>query len=127
VYNLVANDPELADLGVERVYAAHSADTPPEELFVVIRWESSTSWLGATGVERVLFWAHDANQDFTRIDSVLRRIRDILSQATHVLGEDDWFLTQARWVGEGPDVWDFEQGLSIKFSEFETVSRYARP
>lgn len=125
VYTLISEDSELATLGVGNTYAANAVDTPPEDLFVVIKWEPTRKAFGLKGIDRISVWAYDTNQDYGRIDSVLRRIKELLTGSVHVAGADGWTLTQADWLGEGPDLYDSGYNAVTRYAEFDTVSRYA--
>ena len=129
VQQLVALDPVLGNgpggIGVENVYAANSVDTPPEQLFIIIKWEPTTVVFKTTGTDRISVWVHDKDRDYTRIGQALERLKTILTDAVHVSGEDGWVLTTAEWRGESPDLYDGGYETVTRFAEFDVVSRYA--
>lgn len=124
VHELIENDLELESLGVEAVYGSNSIDTPAEKLFVVIRWDATPVAFKSTGADRCSIWAHDKNRDYTRIDKVLQRIKDLLTEAVHHEGGDGWTMTLASWNGEGPDLVDGGFHTVTRYADFTVVSRY---
>lgn len=124
VHTLVSTDVEIGDIGVQNTYAANSVDSPPEELFVIIKWEPTTKAFKKRGIDRVTVWVHDRQRDYGRIDSVLARLKDLLPDAVHVAGTDGWTLTTADWLGEGPDLFDSGYQTVTRWAEFSVVSRY---
>lgn len=123
LYSLLADDGVLVGLGVEAIYPVNAVDTPPEECFLIIRWDDTTKAYGVTGSNRATVWAHDKDRDYERITGVLQRIEDLLAGAVHRAGEDGWTLTQADWLGQGPDLFDSGYETCTRYSDFQVVSR----
>jgi len=124
VQSLLQDDTDLLALGVQTVYASNAVDTPEEDCFLVVRWESTTAAFKTTGSDRVSIWAHDKNRDYGRINEALRRIKNLLTEAVHVEGADGWTMTLAEWNGEGPDLLDGGFDTVTRYSDFTVVSRY---
>jgi hypothetical protein len=122
---LLTEDEELADLGLQRVYAANETDTPEEDCFAIIRWET-TPFVAFRGVapSACTIWVHDRERTYGRISLVLQRIQQLLESTVHYLGPDDWTLTQADWTGEGPDLFDSGYGTCTRYGGFTVVARY---
>lgn len=122
--SLLEEDADLAGLGVGAVYPTNSVDTPPEDLFIVIRWDPTTAAFGTTGSSRVAIWVHDTQRDYGRITDCLLRIRDLLTDTVHRTGADGYTLTTAEWLGEGPDLFDGGYNTCTRYADFTVVSRY---
>lgn len=123
VQHLLETDAELAALGVEEVYGSNAADSAPENLFLVCHWEAGTAAFGDRGTDSLLVWAHSKDRDYGPLDAVLRRVRELLAEATHLLGEDGRTLTTARWNGWGDDAYDDGYNTITKNADFTIVSR----
>jgi hypothetical protein len=127
VQALLEGDAELAAAGVQAVYATNSVDTPGEDMFLVVRWDTTDAAFGVHGTDRFSVWAHDRSRDYGRIKTVLARLRTLIPAQVHLAGDDDWVLTTARWLGEGPDLFDDGYGTVTRYADFQAVSRYASP
>ena len=110
-YALLVGDSELSALGVtaQTVIANNAVDTMREIPFVVLRWEEvQTRWgkAGSRGKQRLTVWAHDRSGDYTRINTVLDRIKVLYEPVQHLVGVDGRTITQFDWVGESADLYD---------------------
>lgn len=122
---LLEEDLALQEAGVEAVYPTNSVDTPKEDLFIVIRWDPTTAAFGAHGTDRFTIWVHDREKDYGRINTCLARLRDLVPAQIHLVGADDWVLTSATWLGEGPDLYDGGYETLTRYADFQGSSRYA--
>ena len=123
VYSLLSTDPELAALGV-KFHGFQAVDTPSERPFATIRW--GTEDPGARrdrGAQGLTIWVYDRPASFIRIDAVIRRIKEVLLDATHVPGDDGLTLTQARWVSDSQDMFDDIYGCLLRTTSFDVLSR----
>lgn len=109
------------------MYPTNSVDTPGEDLFVVIRWDPTNAVFGVHGTDRFTVWVHDKQKDYGRITDCLNRLRDLIPAQTHLVGADGWVLTTAKWLGEGPDLYDGGYETLTRYADFQSVSRYASP
>lgn len=123
LFKLLSEDNTLQSLGVENVYPTNAVDTPPEDCFLVIRWEPSTMAFKNVGSDRVSIWAHDRSRDYGRIDEVLQHLKELLPATIHLPGEDGQTLTTSEWLGEGPDLFDAGYQTVVRFVEFTVISR----
>lgn len=123
VVQLLRDDSDLNGLGLQQVYAANAVDTPSEDFFLVVKWDSTVGQFKTFGSDQTQIWAHDKNRDYGRINSALQRIKDLLTDAVHYAGEDGWTLTTAEWLGEGPDLFDSGYGTCTRYADFTIVSR----
>lgn len=126
VNTLLAEDTALADLGVEAVYGSNSIDSPTEDCFIVIRWETDDPRVyGRRAPNRCTIWAHDTDRDYGRIDKVLERVDELLTGTVHREGADGWTLTLAEFNTHGPDLRDDGFNTVTRWSDFTVVSRYS--
>ena len=123
LFTLLAQDTALVALGVQAVYPTNSVDTPPEACFLILRWDAKDIAFGRTGVTRCTVWAHDRDRDYGRIAKVLQRVEDLLAGTVHRAGQDGWTLTQADYLGQGPDLFDSGYSTCTRYSDFQVVSR----
>lgn len=114
----------LASLGFTLVVASNSVDTPPDDRFLIVKWLDTNQVFGDTGPKSFQIWAHDKDRDYTQIGLALKRVKDLLSAVTHVVGEDGWTLTQADWRGEGPDLYDGGYETCTRYADFQAATRY---
>lgn len=124
LHSLIATDPVLLTIGLEKVYATNSVDTPPEQFFIVIRWDNVTRAFKTKGSQRVSVWVHDKQRDYGRINKALKRLKELLPGTVHREGSDEWILTLAEWEGEGPDLVDGGFHTITRYADFTVVSRY---
>ena len=122
--SLLEGDQPLIDLGVTTVYPTNSVDTPPDSLFLIVRWDPTTRAFGSKGQDRVQIWAHDKSHDYGRVSACLARLRDLLPAAVQLPGADGWTFVTAEWRGEGPDLYDDGYQTVTRFADFTLVSRY---
>lgn len=124
VQTLLTGDSVLVDLGFGEVLAANSVDTPPLKRFIIVKWDPTSVAFKTTGTDRVQIWCHDKDRDYTQIGLALRRIKTLLTDAVHVVGEDGWTLTTADWLGEGPDLYDGGYETCTRYADFQCATRY---
>lgn len=129
VYNLLVGDTQLSALGItaSTIFSVASMDTAPRtQPFVVLRWSNlNVRWNMANqrGKQNLQVWAHDHGGDYGRIVSVLDRVFDILTNASHIVGSDGYIMTQADWRGESEDLKDDGLKTITRNSAWEIVSR----
>jgi hypothetical protein len=125
VYYLLTHDGVLNALGIQpaTVYQTNTVDNPDVKPFVVIRWETKTVSFEKRGSQSLSIWAHDDRGDYSRIDSILERVIDILLSAEHVVGTDGYTLTCARYLSTSDDFWDDGYQTITRYCTFSIVSR----
>lgn len=128
LYKLLDQDAELAALGFETVYAQNATDTPPEERFIVLRWEvPNPRAFAQKAVDRCVVAFHDKDQDYGQIDLGIERVKEIVRGVTHFPGGDGWVMTQASWNTDGPDLWDDGFKTVTRWTDISVNSRYDGP
>lgn len=124
VFGILIGDAVLRDdLGVETVYASGSVDTPQENRFVILRWETSDRAFGVEGRDRLLVWVHDRTDDYGPVDLALNRCRDLLQAAVHVSGADGVTLSQADWYERSGDLRDGGYHTVTRWDAYTVVGR----
>lgn len=124
LYSLLETDPYLSSL-FPRVYAQNSVDTPPEQRFIVIRWEQGDRVFGNHLSERVSIWFHDKDFHYEAIQQGVDRLREISSEVIHREGADGNVLTCLDWISVGPDLADDGFHTRTKWVNLLVVSRTA--
>jgi hypothetical protein len=116
---------DLLVLGLqpEQTYAANAIDTPIEKPFIVMRWEEVTPAFKDKGTQGLTVWVHDELGDYTRIDLMLEKVKEILTAMVHVAGSDGRVITLIEWTGDSPDFWDDGFNTITRNSGFRVVSR----
>ena len=109
---------------IEATYGSNSVDSPREQSFIVLHWETTTAAFGSRGTTVLFVWVHDRERDYTRcIDPALTWVRETLTESFHVLGDDGVTLTCATWVGESDDLFDDGYGTISRYAQFTIVAR----
>ncbi len=126
--SLLGNDTELRVDGIttDSIHAFQSVDAPPasEETFIIVRWGiSASSPFPSRGPVSVTLWVYDVPSSYIRIDRIIKRCREILENAVHVVGSDGWTLTTASWSGTSEDGYDDAFARLMKNVTFNVVSR----
>ena len=119
LFSLLENDPELPV-----VYGSGGVDTPPEEPFIIIRWELHTAEFIGHGPSSVLVWAHDKQPNYDRVDRILERVEYLLGEVTHLPGSDGWDLTQAKVTERSGDLYDDVFRTCTRYLGVRASSRY---
>jgi hypothetical protein len=125
VWQLISGDTTLNALGIVQAntYTTNSVDNPETKPFVIIRFETVTAAFGQIGAQNMSIWAHDERGDYSRIDQILQRIQDILTNAVHVAGNDGFTLSSSRYQGTSDDLWDDGYRTITRYSTFSVLSR----
>jgi hypothetical protein len=130
VYALLSGDTQLSALGITpaTIYSANAIDDAERKPFVMLRWEETQSRWGlrnSPGKQVLTVWAHDQSGSYARINLILERVREILSESFHIVGADGRILTQADWRGDSADLWDDGFRTITRNSAYDIVSREA--
>lgn len=106
----IANDVTLAGLGVvPSGVLAGDVDTPTERPFIQLRWGETSPGLSTVDNRVLAIWVHDQPGDYTRIDSIIRRIKQIFDGLTPVQHSTGWLL-EIEWVTDSDDLTDDGHG-----------------
>lgn len=122
VWGLLKVDPVLNGLGINEnsLFGSYAPDSPSADLqkWMVIRWGISEARLGRDSDVRRKFlsiWAYDRQRDFTDIDLMLERVRDILYPLKAInYNNSNGYITEVIDNGYSDDVWDPQYEASTK-------------
>lgn len=105
VFTLLTTDAELQAEGidVDSVWNIEAVDNPDRgKPFLVTAWaEVPRPTHPAARRRNLLVWAHDEGGDYSRIDRILERVRQLLVGTVHQGG-----ITQVDWEGASGDLYD---------------------
>lgn len=127
VFNLLTEDPELNDLGInsDTVFHNWSSEERPSNTsaFAILRWENEEKPIWGSekerNVRRLTLWVHwprELTNDFNRVTEVLERADEVLGAARDVPGDDGYSLSFVDFGGRSADIVD---------EGFNTITRNA--
>lgn len=123
VLSALRSDSDLTNLvAAENILTNYSSEGRPSNLnpgaFIILRWEEANQNLKNSSVSRTLtLWAHypaERSTDYSRLDAIMLRAKEILVDMEQVLGEDGYTVTCIEYNGESAD---------LKDDAFNTISR----
>lgn len=124
----LANDEGLRQMGFakEAVYSAENVDTPSERPFIVIRWlvRDPVIRQAPSQPNRFQVWCYDERGDYSRIDAMLDRVREVLTGIRAQQTSTGW-ITRVDWDGDGGDAYDDVYEALVRTSSYTAVASYA--
>lgn len=116
------NDATLAGLGITSagVYSG-DVDTPQERPFIQLRWGQTTPGLDAVDNRVLVVWVHDRPGDYTTIDSIVRRIKEIFRSIEATQHDAGWIL-KIEWVTDSDDLTDDGHGTITRTTTHNLVA-----
>lgn len=126
VYTAIATDGTLRSLGLpaSNVFASQSVDTPPDQPFITLRWGSTFKGVHqeAPSTEQILdVWVNDQPADYSRIDSMIQRIKWIMAALAGVKTEVG-YITCIEWTGDGTDDVDDAYGTIVRTTSYRVIA-----
>lgn len=115
IQSLLSEDADLRALGVAdgAVVAANTLDDSIQfRPLIVVKWSFVNRGIGPSRRNLLELWVYDVPGDYTRIDAIINRSREILGMAA-AISDGDGAITQIDWDGDGEDGYD--DGLSALF------------
>lgn len=113
VRSIITADATLLGLGVVAAgVLAGDVDTPRDRPFINIRWGVTTPGVGGVDRRSVVVWVHDKPGDYTRIDTILKRIKFLLA-AQPTAGTADMgggYAVGLQWLTDSDDLVDDGHG-----------------
>jgi hypothetical protein len=97
------------------------ADTPESRPYIVQRWAETTIGVGDSRPRSLVLWFHDAGNNYDRVDAMLRRARDILTEIHGVRTDTGW-ITTIDWVTDSGDLSDQETHTILRTSTYTVVA-----
>lgn len=117
------SDTQLMAEGVTRAGTySGDVDSPTQRPYIVLRWQESTPGVGrsATKQRGLIVYVHDNYNDYTRIDRILRRIRQVFEAIAGARTENGW-ITQADWLTDSGDLSDDTSRTIMRTSAYNFV------
>ena len=124
IFSALSSDLVLNGLGITEatLHTNHNVDTPNIKPFVVIRYLATpqATFKGSPVNSRIVqFWVHDEPGDYHRINSVLRRIKDILPALEGQEDPDGGYIMDVLWQGNSDDFTDDEAKTITRNAQYQ--------
>lgn len=121
VRSALTDDPTLAARGVvPQAVLSGDVDTPEERPFLQLRWNNTTPALDVVSRRDLVIWVHDTPGDYERIDSIIRRIKTIMSGLVG-LPHPEGHVMVCEWTGDSADLADDGHGTITRTTSFSIV------
>lgn len=122
IAGLLVADATLAAQGVVQAgVISGDVDTPADRPFVQLRWGQATPGLSTVDNRVLVIWVHDTPGDYTRIDTIVRRIKEIFRGVSAQPHETGW-ITEIQWVTDSDDLTDDGHGTITRTTTHNLVS-----
>lgn len=119
----IIGDATLNGLGITNQNSfAVDVDTPQDRPFLQIRWGRNDVALTKTevGFRNLTIWVHDQPGDYTKIDTIILRLRALLPT---LVGESNGlgFVMAVEWTGDSEDLSDDGHRTITRNTSFRLV------
>lgn len=122
VRQALVNDATLASYGVVAAgVLAGDVDTPSARPFINLRWGETTPGLSTVDNRVVSIWVHDRPGDYTRIDNIIRRIKQVLIALEGTQHTTGWIVA-VEWVTDSDDLTDDGHGTITRTTTHTLVA-----
>jgi hypothetical protein len=123
VFSRLTTDATLNSLGItaNSVFTTHDADTPQVRPMIVLRWGLTDNVLNHSSMaaRALQVWVHDHPGDYERIETILRRVRTLLtSVSAENAGASDEWVSEIRWDRFSEDLSDEDAGTITRNGDF---------
>lgn len=121
VRSAILADPTLSGLGVvSQGVLAGDVDTPKQRPFLNLRWGQTLPGLDVVQRRTLEIWVHDKPNDYTRIDSILVRLRAVV---VSVVGSSNGLghVVGVEWTGDSDDLVDDGHDTITRTASFSLV------
>jgi hypothetical protein len=103
---LLTSDLQLESLGVTPASLfAGDVDTVEPRPYVVLRWGEASPGVDVSRRRVLTVWVHDNPNDYTVIDKIIKRIREIYEAVAGLRTEVGW-ITGIDWLTDSEDLTD---------------------
>jgi hypothetical protein len=120
----IHTDPQLNALGVTKdtFYTGDPAvDNKTLTIYVVARYLGRTTGVGESRPQGVTFYVHDRPNDFTRINAIIYRIRQVLTALGPQKTDTGW-ITQVDWLTDGDEISDDATRTILRQTSFSIIA-----
>jgi hypothetical protein len=130
IYQLLSGDSELQSYqagGIEVMGSARTDSPKRTKVFIVLGYRETPKAFGQVGAQECVVWVHQAKElarSYQLIDQILNRAVEVITSATHVMGNDGWEMSSASWLGNSADLIDESLATLTKNASFRVASRY---
>lgn len=124
VFDLLANDPVLNGLGItaDSIFNANDVDTIRVRPFMITAWANTAPGMDRVRQRSLRVWVHDEPSDYRRIDDVLERVCELLTNQYGVItGDNGRSVLQIEWEGDSDDLSDDVQRTITRNSDYNVV------
>lgn len=123
VFSLLTTDTTLIALGItaDSVFTTHDVDTPQVRPMIVLRWGLTDNVLNRSPIASrgLQVWVHDQPGDYERIETILRRVRTLLtSVSAQNAGASDAWVSEIKWERFSEDLSDEDAGTIARNGDF---------
>jgi hypothetical protein len=123
VFSRLTTDATLNSLGItaNSVFTTHDVDTPQVRPMIVLRWGLTDNVLNHSpmAARALQVWVHDRPGDYERIETILRRVRTLLtSVSAENAGASDEWVSEIRWDRFSEDLSDEDAGTITRNGDF---------
>ncbi len=117
----IVTDPDINLDGVdEDAFFAVDVDTPQVRPFVQLRWGTNNPGLDVVTRRFLTIWVHDEPGDYSRIDRIVFRLRQILPLLEGTVNGSQSILA-VEWTGDSEDLTDDGHQTIARTASFELV------
>jgi hypothetical protein len=118
----LTTDAKLNELGLVRAsYFSGDVDTVTARPYVVARWLSRLPGVGESRPQGVTFYVHDRPNDYTRINAIIYRMRQVLTGLGPQRTDTGW-ITQVDWVNDSDDLSDDSVPTILRQTTFTIIA-----
>jgi hypothetical protein len=121
VTRAVYDDTIMNGLAVTRdkIFAG-DADSVGLRPYLVFRWGDTTPGMDVSRFRSLVVWVHDQPNDYSRIDKIISRLRDILTGMKAERTDTGW-ITEIEWVTDSGDLSDDISRTILRTSTYTIV------
>lgn len=115
-------DSQLVALGITREsLVSGDADTIEPRPYMVLRWGDTNPGVDVSRQRSLVVWVHDRPNDYTRIDSIVSRVRDVLTSIVATRTSTGW-VTTIDWLTDSGDLSDDATRTIVRNSSYNIVA-----
>lgn len=115
-------DLQMNGLGITKAsFWSGDADTPETRPYLVMRWGDTAVGVGDSRQRTLVVWIHDQGNNYDRIDAILRRARDLITDI-HGARTDTGWITTIDWITDSGDLSDDTTHTIVRTSSYNVVA-----
>lgn len=119
----LVDDAVLAGFGLTTdTIVSGNADSIQARPFINLRFGDDNPGLGPVTRRGLVVWVHDEPDDYTRVDAIHKRIREVL-EGMHAEPTGDGYVVQIHWQTSSSDLADTDRGTILRTATYQIVGR----